>query len=69
MMITLDEHDSSCFTFKIGDKVRTKFGQMIGIVSAGECYAVSESEKVFYQITLADGMHFTYNREDLELVS
>ena len=69
MLIKLSDQDSQhYFKFKIGDKVRLRYGHATGTVIAGNCYLDSELNSVFYTVKIRYGPTQKYKQGDIELL-
>jgi len=69
MLIKLGDQDSHrYFKYKIGDKVRLRYGKTTGTVIAGNCYLDSElSGSVFYTVKIRFGSNQKCKQGDIEL--
>ncbi len=68
MRLKLGGRNSHHFKFKIGDKVRSKYGPSTGIVMDGDCYPDSGPNIVFYTVKTLNGLTQTYRQDDIELL-
>ena len=67
MLIKLDDQDSPYFKFKIGDKVRLKFGSTTGTIMAGNCYLDWGMSSVFYTVKIRYGPTQKFREGDIAL--
>ncbi len=67
MKIQLGDPDSErYFKFKIGDKVRSRYGPTTGTVIAGNCYVDPEGNIIYYTVKMRDGRTQIYRQGDIE---
>jgi len=64
-----DGNHQDLFTFKLGDRVRSKKSKVAGIIEGGDCYqSADRPDQVFYRMQLVDGTIWTLRPDDLEPV-